>query len=201
MRYWKLDRKEFFNSMAEKWDTTVFHDTSKIQKIIDMLHIKEGETVLDVGTGTGVMIPFLISYTGSEGKIIAVDMAEKMIEIARRKYAYDNVEFIEGNVFDIELPDNYFDCVMCYSVFPHFQGKKLAVQKFAKKLKKKGRLVICHSQSRKEINNLHKEASKAVYNDTLPTLETIRNYYDSAGLKTVVEIDTNEMFVIIGCKA
>jgi ubiquinone/menaquinone biosynthesis C-methylase UbiE len=200
MGHLKLDSKEFFNSMAEKWDTTVFHDTSKIQKILDMLFIKEGEKVLDVGTGTGVMIPFLISYTGSKGKIIAVDMAEKMIEIARHKCTCDNVEFIEGDIFNIELPDNYFDCVMCYSVFPHFQDKRAAIQKFAKKLRKKGRIIICHSQSRKEINNLHKKTSDAVSNDTLPTLGTIRNYYDLSGLKTVAEIDNDEMFVIIGCK-
>jgi ubiquinone/menaquinone biosynthesis C-methylase UbiE len=186
--------------MAEKWDTTVIHDTSKIQKIMDMLHIKEGETILDVGTGTGVMIPFLLSYIGYKGEIIAVDMAEKMIEIARHKYTYDNVEFIEGDVFDIELSDNYFDCIMCYSVFPHFQDKKAAIQKLVKKLRKKGRFIICHSQSRKEINNLHKKASDAVSKDILPTLETIRNYYNSAGLKTVVEIDNREMFVVVGCK-
>jgi demethylmenaquinone methyltransferase/2-methoxy-6-polyprenyl-1,4-benzoquinol methylase len=200
MRFWKLNSREFFNSVAEKWDRTVNHDERKIRSILDMVHIKEGHKVLDVGTGTGVMIPFLHSYTGNTGKIIAVDVAEKMIEVARNKFNFENVEFIAGDVLKIELPENYFDCIMCYSMFPHFDDKKAAVEKLARYLKKDGKFVICHSQSRETINNLHKEVSEVVKNDRLPPADKIKEYYNNAAIETISVVDNENMFVVIGSR-
>lgn len=195
-----MNNREFFNSMAKKWDSIVNHDERKINKILNMVQIKEGSKVLDVGTGTGVLIPFLYSYAGNTGKIIAVDEAEKMIDVAKKKYSYENVEFVAGDVLEIELPEDYFDYIMCYSMFPHFGDKKTAVEKLARYLKKTGKFVICHSQSREAINNLHKEVSEVVKNDRLPPVSVIRDYYKVAGIEVIAEIDNENMFVVIGRK-
>jgi len=47
-----LDAINYFNSMAEKWDDTMYHDINKIENIIKMIGIEKGKTILDVGTGT-----------------------------------------------------------------------------------------------------------------------------------------------------
>ena len=195
-----MDNREFFNSMAEKWDSTVSHDEGKIRSILNMVELGEGSKVLDVGTGTGVMIPFLHFYTGNTGVIIAVDISEKMLEVARNKFCFENVEFISDDVLEMELPVDYFDCIMCYSMFPHFSDKKVAIEKLAKYLKKDGKFVICHSQSREAINNLHKEASETVKNDRLPTVEQIIEYYNNAEMETISVVDNEDMFVVIGRK-
>jgi len=195
-----LNNREFFNSMAEKWDSTVSHDEGKIRSILNMVDLEEGCKVLDVGTGTGVMIPFLHSYTGNTGMIIAVDISEKMIEVARNKFCFENVEFISEDVLKMELPVDFFDCIMCYSMFPHFGDKKAAIEKLAKYLNKDGKFVICHSQSREAINNLHKEASEAVKNDRLPAVEQIIEYYNNAAMETISVMDNEDMFVVIGRK-
>lgn len=195
-----MNNREFFNSMAEKWDNTVSHDEGKIRSILNMADLKGGCKVLDVGTGTGVMIPFLHSHTGNTGKIIAVDVAEKMIEVARNKFCFENVEFIAEDVLEMGFPDDFFDCIMCYSMFPHFSDKKAAVEKLAKHLKKGGKFVICHSQSREAINNLHKEASKVVKDDRLPPVDQIKEYYNDAAMETISIVDNDDMYVVIGRK-
>lgn len=195
-----MNNREFFNSMAEKWDNTVYHDAEKIKTIINKTGIRKEDIVLDVGTGTGVMIPFLLSGIGEEGKIIAVDIAEKMVEVAKRKYPFPNVEFITGDVFEIILPENYFDVIMCYSVFPHFQDKCRGIMSLSKYLNKKGKMVICHSQSRDAINKLHKNMDSVVAKDNLPPAETIRQYFILAGMSMIVEADNDEMFIVIGKK-
>ncbi|NLM46888.1 MAG: class I SAM-dependent methyltransferase [Firmicutes bacterium] len=193
--------KDYFNEVAEQWDSLVTHDAGKIDAILDLVQIPAGGKVLDVGTGTGVMIPHLCSRIGPEGEITAVDEAVKMIAVAKRKYTYHNVRFIVGDVLEVPLPTAYFDCIMCYSMFPHFKNKKAAVTKLAAYLKKGGSFVVAHSQSREDINNLHQNKGGPVKKDRLPPPDVFRNYFGAAGLEMSVEIDNDQMFVVIGRKA
>jgi len=52
-------QKYFFNSVASTWDETCNHDMIKVESILDLIEIKSGSHILDVGTGTGVLIPSL----------------------------------------------------------------------------------------------------------------------------------------------
>lgn len=187
--------------MAEKWDTICNHDENKINEIMDLVNIQKASKILDVGTGTGVMIPFLLSRIGDTGEITAVDISDKMIEAAKNKFNSPNVHFTVGDVFSLSLPAEHFDIVMCYSVFPHLEYKVTAAEKLGRFLKPGGKIVICHSQSRDEINNLHKSASQEVSGDYLPDASTIKGYFLSSGFNTVVEADNERMFLLAGQKA
>lgn len=186
--------------MAEKWDTVCRHDTGKIEYILSLLDIRNGDKILDVGTGTGVLIPFLIAKTGEQGEITAVDVSEKMLEMAKRKYSYGNVAFICTDALNGELPQEYFDFVVCYSVFPHFDDKQSAAAVMSKYLKKGGKFIICHSESRETINNMHKNASEAVSEDNLPDADILAELIERAGMTVLHKIDNEEMFVVIAQK-
>lgn len=191
-------QKEFFNSMAHKWDTFCKHDMEKVKFILNLLDIKEGSKVLDVGTGTGVLVSSLSNYVGEKGEVIAIDAAEKMIEVAKSKHKFKNVSFVCGDVLEVDLSKDSFDYTICYSVFPHFQDKLETIKTISKLLKSGGKFIICHSQSRDAINNLHKKASEAVAEDNLPEMETIKSYFWQAGMTVINQIDNDDMFVIIG---
>ncbi|GAU78871.1 class I SAM-dependent methyltransferase [Fusibacter sp. 3D3] len=190
--------KDYFNSKAELWDNIVDHDLKKVQRIIDLVEIKKGDKILDVGTGTGVLIPVLQACVGDQGQITAIDIAEKMIEVAKRKFDYSNVEFVVGDVLEKGVSDSDFDCIICYSMFPHFEDKKAAISTLAKHLKKNGKLVICHSQSRDAINHLHQEIPGPVQEDRLPSMDILKQMFESADINVSLEIDDEELFVIIG---
>ena len=53
-----MNQVEFFNNIAEKWDSKIKVDDKKISKLLSQISIKEGSDILDIGTGTGVLIPF-----------------------------------------------------------------------------------------------------------------------------------------------
>lgn len=194
-------QKAFFNSVANVWDKMCHHDMGKVEYILDLLEIKTGDCVLDVGTGTGILIANLYDRVTSIGKIKAVDLSDKMLEIAQKKYNYDNVIFKCGDVLSLDGDEETYDHIICYSMFPHFQSRKEeAIKKLAWKLKKGGKLMICHSQSRNAINKVHKKIDGAVQGDHLPTMDRMSKYFLNADLKTLNIINNDNMYVIMGSK-
>lgn len=190
----------FFNSVAANWDTMCNHDMKKVEFILDLLKIEEGQQILDVGTGTGILIPSLVRRVGTKGKIVGVDLAEKMIEVARAKNTFNNVIFKCEDVLEHEPCGVGYDVVICYSMFPHFEDKEKAIIMLSKKLKANGQLIICHSESRQAINNMHQKANESVKEDHLPTAEKIKQYFVQAHLKVTEVLDTQEIFLVMGTK-
>ena len=180
---------DYFNERAAAWDGMVHHDPAKVSAIIAALNIGPADAVLDVGCGTGVLAPYLHDKCGS---VLAVDEAEKMIEVAASKYQYTNVEF---KTISFEKLAGKFDKIIMYSVFPHFEDKKAAIVHAASLLKRGGRVMIAHSQSRERINSRHVEMGLV-----LPSPDEFTALFSVAGLTVTACVDTDEMFYVIGEK-
>jgi ubiquinone/menaquinone biosynthesis C-methylase UbiE len=88
-----MDKKAvsaFFDSLADSWDDDMIKIQWKIDKILDVAEVTEGKTVLDVACGTGVLIPDYLKRNVE--KCVAVDISERMIEIAKIKFSQnDNI--------------------------------------------------------------------------------------------------------------
>jgi ubiquinone/menaquinone biosynthesis C-methylase UbiE len=77
--------------------------------------IKEGDTVLDLGSGAGNDCFIARAEVGETGKVIGIDFSPQMIEKARKnatKHGYTNVEFIEGDIENMPIPDNSVNIVV-----------------------------------------------------------------------------------------
>ena len=76
--------RDFFNVRAATWDENIAEkDTSRLEVILARIDIEPGSVVLDVGTGTGVFVPYLLRRIGDHGQLVCLDFAEKMLAIAR----------------------------------------------------------------------------------------------------------------------
>lgn len=160
---------DFFNNAADQWDQMVRHDESKINSLLMKVTVRPGQNILDVGTGTGVLIPFLLERLGGDGAIVAVDISGKMIEKARQKITDPRVSFL---ILDIEQASlgRLFDVIFCYSVFPHFSNPEKALCNMYDLLAPGGSLVIMHSDSRETINNRHRRIGGPVGGHELPAV-------------------------------
>jgi ubiquinone/menaquinone biosynthesis C-methylase UbiE len=177
--------RSYFNNKADIWDEKIAEkDRVKLNDMTDNLEIEPGATVLDVGTGTGIFVPFLLKVIGPGGKLVCLDSAEKMIEIARKKKFKGNIEYICADIHSTDFENEVFDAVVCYSSFPHFHNKSRALKEINRVLKKGGKLFICHTSSRFDINTIHQQIQE-VRNDLIPDKEEMRSLLLSAGFDDI----------------
>ena len=195
-------KKDFFNEKAEMWDEITLHDLEKVQYITEMLGIRSDDRILDVGTGTGIMIPFYEKYLVN-GSVVAVDYSEKMIEAARLKYPeteHPKISYMVSDVYDLKY-DSDFDIVVCYSCFPHLVDQPLALKILSKALKKGGCLAVAHSDSAKTINRVHMNSGGEVGNDFLPSMKLLKQMMKESRLKVTFERNDENYFICIARKA
>lgn len=107
--------------------------------------LKEGETVLDLGSGAGFDAFLASREVGEKGKVIGIDMTEEMVEKARenaQKNGVKNVEFILGEIEDLPLADESIDVIISNCVINLSTDKKQVFTEAKRVLKKGGRLAI-----------------------------------------------------------
>jgi SAM-dependent methyltransferase len=112
---------------------------------VALASLKEGETVLDLGSGGGIDVFLASKKVGSEGKVIGIDMTEKMIEKSRKivkKYGYNNVEFRLGEIENLPIEDNSVDVIISNCVINLSPDKERVFKEAYRVLKLGGRIMI-----------------------------------------------------------
>lgn len=158
----------FFDSVAEDWDVKNNLDSEVLEKITDISGASENKTVLDAGCGTGVLIPFFLKR--KVGHVTALDISEKMLRIAQRKYSDKRISFVCSNILSFN-PDEKFDCVMVHNAFPHFLSQRQSIEKLKELTDYGGTLTIAHSISRDAVLRCHENVPEISVE--LPKAQTV----------------------------
>ncbi|OGO00820.1 MAG: ubiquinone biosynthesis protein UbiE [Chloroflexi bacterium RBG_13_52_14] len=196
-----MNHREYFNQLAVRWNHITSEETkARLPSLIKELKIEPGETILDIGSGTGILLPLLHEATNGEGKIVSLDIAEEMLKQAKNNGHNEDVDYVQADVAAIPFPDNTFDLIICYSCFPHFPDKTKALVEIARVLRNGGRLAICHTASRQEINELHHSIGGVIKHDTIPDGATMREMLKASGLKPIEIVDKKHRYLAIASK-
>ena len=178
------NRRTFFNELANTWDhqTRTEKLLNFVEQLVPKFGLAKGQRVLDVGTGTGILIPFLLQQVGPSGGVVAVDFAEKMIETCKAKYAhFPNVSFDVQQAEKLDFASESFDAVTCFGLFPHIENKEEALRQMNRLLKPEGKLIIAHALSSEEIEAHHHNAASVVAHDVLPEKTAMKQLLKRAG--------------------
>jgi arsenite methyltransferase len=107
--------------------------------------LREGETVLDLGSGAGADVLISARRVGPNGKAIGLDMTDEMLELARRnatEVGAENVEFLKGHIEEIPLGDAAVDVVISNCVINLSGDKRRVMREVARVLKPGGRFAV-----------------------------------------------------------
>jgi SAM-dependent methyltransferase len=168
----------------------------RLKKIVAHGKINKTDTVLDVGSGTGILIPMIKKY---EPKCIyACDLSAAMLgQLSSKKYP--NVETIVADVRDLKLPGTSIDVVFINACYPNIVDKTGAFNNLSRMMKPEGRMVISHPLGKSFIRSLSAGAPFPL--DDFPEKSEAERLFKPFGFKIETFIDEPKLYILVASKS
>jgi ubiquinone/menaquinone biosynthesis C-methylase UbiE len=144
------EREVYGAALYEDGEREALPDAAKLASLgcgnpTAVAELHEGETVLDLGSGGGIDVLLSARRVGPSGKAFGLDMTDEMLELARRNQresGVENVEFLNGTIEEVPLPDNFVDVIISNCVINLSADKSLVFREAARVLRPGGRFAV-----------------------------------------------------------
>jgi ubiquinone/menaquinone biosynthesis C-methylase UbiE len=168
----------------------------RLEKIVAEGKIKAGDTVLDVGTGTGILIPIINKY--DPGHIYACDLSEAMlVQLSSKRLP--NVETILADVRDLGLPADSVDVVFINACYPNIVDKTGAFHSLSRMMTPEGRMVISHPLGKSFIRSLSARTTFPL--DDFPDRSDAQVLFKPFGFEIETFIDEPKLYILVVSKS
>ncbi|MCK5583886.1 MAG: class I SAM-dependent methyltransferase, partial [Elusimicrobiales bacterium] len=189
--------KDFFDNHAKVWNS--YHkqcDFDAADLAMRKISVNRNDIILDVGTGTGILIPFIQKYQCLN--ITAIDLSSEMIKIVQAKFPSIKTvcaDYENESLFQTKS----FTKIIIYNTFPHFPHPEKIIKNAFCQLKKTGILMIAHSMNRDKLDLKHKKIGGIVGNHMLISDKDIKAAFLKAGFMDI-KIENKTYFFAFGKK-
>ena len=135
--------RAFFDESAAGWDglrAELLNDTAVFASLLPL--VPRGLAVVDIGTGTGALLPTLAQFAG---RIVGIDNSAQMLRHARaraRRLGLNEAEFLRADVTELPLPADTFDVAFAVLVLHHAPKPTLALKEMSRILKPGGHAIV-----------------------------------------------------------
>lgn len=163
----------------------------RLERIVAEAKIERNDTVLDVGSGTGILVPLILKYDPS--LIYACDIAENML--AQLKKNYPEVKTIRADVKELDLPDASVDVVLINACYPNIAEKTEAFSNLARILRSGGRIVVSHPLGKAFVKSLRRNAPYPL--DDFPDKTQAEDLFRQFGFDIRNMVDEKELYILV----
>ena len=151
MAFTKTELADIYRKRAPRYDLSAnlyqlmgFREHAYRTRAVDALDLKPGDTVVELGCGTGLNLPLLERAIGPNGRIIGVDLTKPMLDQARERIArqgWQNVELVQSDAAGYTLPDGLDGVISSFAItlVPEYDQ---VIGAAAKALKPGGKIAI-----------------------------------------------------------
>jgi len=196
----KIKAEKTYNSAADYFDAKPLSFWERYgNRTVERLNLQPGMEVLDVCCGTGASAIPAARFVGPDGNVIAVDLADALLELGRQKAklaGLQNIEFRRGDMTALEFPDGSFDAVVCvFGIFfvPDMEAQTAELWRM---VKSGGQLAITtwgpnffapvYKEWQSEIQQVRPELHTAFSPwDRITTPDAVRKLFEDAGISGV----------------
>jgi ubiquinone/menaquinone biosynthesis C-methylase UbiE len=146
--------KDYKNRLAASFDLRVNYDDEytvrRATQLVELAQLKDGQSVLDIATGSGIVAVAAARAVGAKGNVIGVDISPGMLDQAREKIRAEEpkIELIEADVEKLNFEAESFDAIICSSALMWLTDIPATLRKTRTWLKTGGLLAFsCYSES------------------------------------------------------
>jgi ubiquinone/menaquinone biosynthesis C-methylase UbiE len=168
-------KRDYFNDLASRWDDlpAVPDAPAKAREFVERILRPGAPRILDVGCGTGILLPHLLELFPSSSGIVELDLAERMLTENGRKFPDERVLRVCADARNLPFADGCFDLVLCFGVLPHLGDAASAVWRLFRFLRPAGAFAAGHLMGSAALNAFHASLGEPVAGDTLLPAEEL----------------------------
>ncbi|MEJ2209605.1 MAG: methyltransferase domain-containing protein [Anaerolineae bacterium] len=190
-----------FEDLAARWDG--LQPPDREERLRRMLApfaptLGASESILELGTGTGALIPCLRERAPG-ARLASVDLAGEMLRRARQRCP--DAVVVQADAHRLPFATPCFDLVVCHNCYPHLADRPAALRGLARALRPGGSLLILHDLSRARVNAIHSSGGPAIQHDLLPPGDETGRLLKRTGFVDVGVEDTDEHYIVVGRRA
>lgn len=191
------ETRAFFDRNAALWDSYEKPEiVPVIDAILDRIGLSQADSVLDVGCGTGILVPHFMQRGVHNFR--GIDLSPEMVREYLKKFPGSTVAAADYEEKEL-YPAGSFTKIIIFNAFPHFDRRELVFNNSFSYLRPGGGLYVVHSMSRAALDRHHRAAGAAVADHMLYSNTGFRELYCAAGF-TNVEVDDTSKFFSCGYK-
>jgi SAM-dependent methyltransferase len=189
------DQRRRFNELVDVFDVPQPPEVmGRLEEVVAAARLSPGEIVLDVGTGTGVLIPLIQKCHPSA--ILACDLAEKMLE--RVTQNHPAVRAYRADIALLPLPPESVDVIFMNAMYGNIADKPRACQNAARMLRPRGRLVVSHPEGRAFVDQLRD--ATGLFVESLPERQEFETILKPLGLEVTTYRDEPKLYLMVAGK-